>query len=212
MTKVDLIPSRGAMPEQLLLEVERELTADDLLRLADAPKVSVPILQKLRATHHRQAQLLAQGKSLGEIAVIVGCTAQRLVQLQVDPMFKELVAYYQDQIMVLAMEDGARLRDKIVDVGEMAVDELQARMEDDTKRNAMRTDEVRKIAEFAMDRTVAPPKAAPPPNTTPTSITLNFGTSLREQSSGPPGAVEGSPTDPKGATKTIEGKAEKEEE
>jgi hypothetical protein len=202
MAKPDLIPARGAVAEQLLLEVERELTADDLLRLADAPKVSVPILQKLRATHHRQAQLIAQGKPLNQVAAIVGCTTQRLVQLQVDPMFTELVAFYQDQIMVLALEDGARMRDKLVDVGEMAVDELRERLEDDTKRSGMQTEQVRKIAEMALDRTVAPPKTAAPPNTTPVSVTLNFGTSLRDPSL----------ANPLASAKIIEGQAEKEAE
>ena len=200
MAKPDLIPSRGAIAETLLLEVERKLTPDDLLRLGDAPKVSVPILQKLRATHHRQALLLAEGKSLGEVAAIVGCTTQRLVQLQVDPMFQELLAYYSDQMMVNAMESGRRLQEKILDAGEMAVDELTRRLEDDGLRTTMPTDQVRKIAEFAMDRTVAPPKAAPPTNTTPLSVTLNFGTSLRE------------PAIARTEPKTIEGKSEEKDD
>jgi hypothetical protein len=197
MAKPDLIPSRGAVAETLLLEVERELTPEDLLRLADAPKVSVPILQKLRATHHRQAQLLAEGKSLGEVAAIVGCTTQRLVQLQVDPMFNELLSYYRDQIMVTSLENSKRLQEKIVDLGEQAVDELVDRMEDDAKRKAMPVEQVRRIAEFAMDRTVAPPKTAVPPNTTPASVTINFGTALRE---------------PPQVAKTIEGKVEEKDD
>lgn len=197
MPKPDLIPARGAVAEHLLLEVERELRPDDLLRLADSPKTSVPILQKLRATHHRQAQLLAEGKSLGEVAAIVGCTTQRLVQLQVDPMFKELLAYYQDQMMVNAMENGKRLHEKIVDAGEMAVDELTHRLEDDAKRNAMPTEQVRKIAEFAMDRTVAPPKTAVPPNTAPLSVTLNFGTPLRDISKDPTKTIDHNPSEEK---------------
>lgn len=181
MPKPDLIPSRGALAEPLLMEVTREITAQDLLRLGEAPKTSVPILQKLRATHHRQAQLLASGKSPTEVAAIVGCTVQRLVQLQVDPAFTELVAYYHDQMMVNAMDDATRLQGKITDLGEQAVDELLERIENDGKRAAMRTDEVRKIAEFAMDRTVAPPKAAPNATTAPTAITINFGTPLADR-------------------------------
>jgi hypothetical protein len=50
---------------------------------------------------------------------------------------------------------------------------------------------------MALDRTVAPPKTAAPPNTTPVSVTLNFGTSLR---------------DPLASAKIIEGQAEKEAE
>ena len=187
----ELIPSRGAIAEPLLLEVTRELTANDLQRLGEAPKASVPILQKLRATHHRQAQLLAEGKTPTQVAAIVGCTVQRLVQLQVDPAFRELVSYYQDQVMVSHLEDSARLRDKIVDAGEMAIDELRSRLEDPGKVKSMRTGDLRQIAEFAMDRTVAPPKAAPSATQAPASVTINFGTALRDVAVEPPKTIEG---------------------
>lgn len=194
------LPARGRPASPLLMEVTRALTAGDLDRLSEAPKVSVPTVQRLRAIHHRQAQLLAQGKKVSEVAAIVGCSVQRIVQLQVDPAFTQLVEYYSDQIMVLALEDGARLRDKLIDLGEQAVDELRDRMEDDTKRQSMPVGEVRKIAEFAMDRTVAPPKTAVPPNSAPAAITINFGTALRNV-----------PTDDEDAPQ-IEGKVEPESE
>ena len=180
MARPNFLPARGAVAEPLLIEVERELTSADLALLSDAPKVSVPVLQKLRAIHHRQAQLLASGKSVGEVAAIVGCTPQRLVQLRIDPTFCELVAYYQDQIMSAMLSDTSRLADKIVDLGEMAVDELRERMEDEGKRKALPIGEVRKVAEFAMDRTVAPPKVAAPPTAAPAAITINFGTKVRQ--------------------------------
>lgn len=184
MARPDLLPSRGAIAEPLLMEVAREITSDDLRRLAEggAPKVTVPILQKLRATHHKQAALLAQGKSLTEVAAIVGCTTQRLVQLQADPTFTELVSYYHDQMMMNLLDDASRLQGKIVDLGEQAVDEMLDRMDDPTKRAAMRIGDVRQIAEFAMDRTVAPPKAAPNASVPPAAITINFGTPLRDVS------------------------------
>lgn len=184
MARPDLLPSRGAIAEPLLMEVTREITSDDLRRLAEggAPKVTVPILQKLRATHHKQAALLAQGKSLAEVAAIVGCTTQRLVQLQADPTFTELISYYHDQMMMNLLDDASRLQGKIVDLGEQAVDEMLERMDDPAKRNAMRIGDVRQIAEFAMDRTVAPPKAAPNAQVPPAAITINFGTPLRDTS------------------------------
>ncbi len=76
----DIIPLAGAVSEALLMSVERVLTPGDMAALAGAPNVAVPILQKLRATHHRQAQLIASGKKLNEVAAIVGCSTQRLVQ------------------------------------------------------------------------------------------------------------------------------------
>jgi hypothetical protein len=117
---------------------------------------------------------------VNEVAAIVGCTPQRLVQLQVDPTFTELVTYYRDQIMAAMISDEARLRDKLVDLGEMAVDELRERMEDEGKRKAMQTGNVLKIAEMAMDRTVAPPKTAAPPTQAPANITITFGTPIRQ--------------------------------
>ena len=175
----DLIPSRGAIAEPLLMEVTRELTQDDMRRLGEAPAVGVPVVQRLRATHHRQALLLAQGKRVGEVAAIVGCTAERITQLQRDPTFSELVAYYTDQHMVTLLEDGQRLAAKIIDAGEMAVDEIVDRLADVQKRSNMPIGEVRKIAEFAMDRTVAPPKQALAQSVAPAAITINFGTALR---------------------------------
>lgn len=206
MPRPDLIPSRGAIAEPLLMDVTREITAEDLLRLTNnaGPKVGVPILQKLRATHHRQAQLLAQGKNLNEVAAIVGCTVQRLVQLQIDPMFAELISYYHDQLMVNAMDDASRLQSKITDLGEQAVDELLERMENDASRKTMRTGDVRQIAEFAMDRTVAPPKATTSAQLAPSAITINFGTSLvteRSEGAMEPAITAGSAK----AVKTIEG-------
>ena len=179
------IPTHGRIPPPLLLEVTRDLLPQDLRRLSDAPKTSVPTLQRLRAIHHRQAQLLASGRTATEVAAIVGVTVQRLVQLQVDPAFTQLVAYYQDQIMVQALEDGARLKDKLTDLGEMAVDELRERLEDDQRRKSTHIGEIRKIAEFAMDRTVAPPKTAVPTSTAPTAITINFGTKLKPRPASP---------------------------
>jgi hypothetical protein len=182
MTRPDLIPQRGAIAEPLLLEVDRQISAADLARAGDAPKVTVPILQKLRATHHRQALLLAQGKPVREVAMIVGCTPQRLTQLMVDPTFVELVEYYKDQVIAAMLSDAARLQDKLVDVGEMAVDEIRDRLEDDQKRGNMPVGELRKIAELALDRTVAPPKNAAPASTAPATVTINFGTPLRDVS------------------------------
>ena len=189
----DLLPSRGRVAAPLLLEVRGELDPKDLDRLSQAPKTSVPVLQKLRAIHHHQARLLAQGKSYGEIAAIVGCTTQRLVQLVVDPAFSSLVEYYKDQLMETMLSDSARLQDKIVDVGEMAVDEMRERMENDERRRKLPIGEIRKIAEFAMDRTVAPPKPPLPASNTPSAITINFGTSLRPN---PASTIEGEATLP----------------
>ena len=181
MSRGDIIPQRGAIAEDLGLEVLRELTLADMARLAAAPKQGTPVLQKLRSIHHAQARMIAEGKKLIEIAAAVGCTTQRLVQLQNDPTFAELVVVYRDQILTASVDQQQRFQAKILDAGEQAIDEIVDRLENDEIRNRMPIGEVRKIAEFAMDRTIAPPKQAinaPPP---PQRVTINFGTPLKDR-------------------------------
>ncbi|MGH9918755.1 MAG: hypothetical protein ACRD6W_07805, partial [Nitrososphaerales archaeon] len=110
------------------------------------------------------------------------------------PTFTDLVAYYQDQIMSAMIEDTARLKDKLVDLGEMAVDELRDRMEDDGRRKGIGTGDVRKIAEMALDRTVAPPKIAAQGTSAPAAITINFGTSLSPTGKAAPEAIDVTPS------------------
>jgi len=181
MVRGDLIPSRGAIAEDLSLEVLRELTLDDMKRLADSPKLGVPVIQKLRSIHHTQARMLAEGKKLIDVANAVGCSTQRLVQLQNDPTFAELVIYYRDQINVVAIDRAQRMQEQILDVGEQALDELQARMDDEEKRSKMPVGEIRKLAEFAMDRTVAPPRTVNNAPTAPATVTINFGTPVGKE-------------------------------
>jgi len=181
MSTSDLIPPRGPTMAPLVLEIVRDLCPMDLEQLvmknADGQdhRVGPPPLQKIRAIHHRQALLIAQGKTIKDAAVIVGSTPQRITQLLNDPAFKDLVQYYQDQILTREFEDTVRIHHKTNDLGEMAIDELRERLEDDERRKTIPTQEIRKIAFDALDRTSLPPKSTTNTQLTPTTITLNFG-------------------------------------
>jgi hypothetical protein len=178
MAKVsDIFPTPGRQAKPLIIEIVRELTPQDMETLSTAKTVGPPPIQKLRAIHHRQAQLLASGRKITEVSAIVGTTPTRLQQLLVDPGFMDLMAYYQDQIISSDLEDTARLRDKLVDVAELALDEMRDRLEDNSQRKAMPMGELRQAAIMGLDRTVAPPKATQNAPTVPSAITLNFGAS-----------------------------------
>lgn len=171
----ELIPSRGAF-RSIDLEVVREITPADIIALANAPKVPQVSPLKLRAIHHNQARLLAQGKAIKEVALLTGRTPQSITDLQKSPAFVDLVSYYSDQINTAALEDAVRIKAKLVDAAEVAVDEIQDRLEDEAKRKSMPIGELRKIAELGLDRTVAPPQATPsnqPPP--PVQMTFNIG-------------------------------------
>jgi hypothetical protein len=154
----------------------RDLTAADLARLANALPTTIPPLKKMRATHHKQAQLLALGHKPTEVARVCGTTPSRLSVLQNDPTFSELISYYQSQQSEVAIETHKRVQETLVDVLELAANEIQERLSDDTKLSRLDVSELRKIAEFAADRTVAPPRATQQGSTLPpTKISLNFG-------------------------------------
>jgi len=172
-----LLPSRGAAAS-LTMTIVRELEEADLSRLVRGSRHYLSPLKKIRAIHRRQAQLIAEGLKYTEVAAIVGSTPQRIHQLMQDISFQELVAYYEDQTMIQRMEDGARLRGKLVDVAEMAVDELADRLEDDSARAKITTNQLRLLAETGLDRTVAPPKSTTAIVSTPATVTLNFGREL----------------------------------
>ena len=174
----DMIPpSRGRIASPFVVSVVRELNMSDIYRLSsiEITKTAPPPLQRLKATHHAAARLLASGKSSVDVALLVGRTPQRIRDLQKDPAFTELVAYYHDQITETELEDTVRLRAKLVNIAEAAVDEIDERLDSDEKRAKIPIGELRQIAEMGLDRTVAPPKTATPVANAPQNITFNIG-------------------------------------
>lgn len=157
----------------------------DILRLAGEaetlPRVAAPILKRLRASHHLTARLLAEGRSVKETALIVGYSAQRVSDLQVDPTFDGLVTYYREHITEIDLSDANRIHRKMVEIAEMATDEIAERLEDDETRTKMPIGELRQLADTALNRTVLPAKTATPVTNAPTKITFNIGNrDLRE--------------------------------
>lgn len=172
------LPQRGRPGAVLFLSVVRHLTPEDFVRLQlDGPKRIAPaIIQRFRTKHHRAAILVAEGRSNVEVARLTGYTPQRISDFNTDPAFCELVAGYRAQIIDGTLNEVQEFQHRLVNVAELAVDELEERLEDDSRRRQMPLSELRQIAQFAADRSVAPPKAAPPGTTPPVSVTFNIGT------------------------------------
>jgi len=178
------LPRRG-VAATLGIEFVRELTMQEIDSLADRSPIgplSAPMVQKLTAAHHRQAQLVARGiYSVVAIARMCGVTPQRIYQLKRDQFFIELVEYYQTQVAEATHEATERVQTKLLVAGEVALDELNDRLDDPAQRAEIPVGELRKIVEMAADRTVAPPKTSIPSNIPPSTITLNFGTELKQR-------------------------------
>lgn len=170
------VPARGAVMAPLFVEVIRTLTAEDIVALANNPElVPQEPTQKLRAVHHRMAMLLSEGKSISEVAAITSYTTARIGQLQKDPGFQNLMGYYHDQLITAHMEDAIRLQGKLVDIAEMAADEIVERLDDAETIKKVPLGELRNLMTMGADRTVAPPKSTTTVINPPHKITLGFG-------------------------------------
>jgi len=95
-------PVKGMLPKQLSAEYLRDLVAEDLveLRKHELPTSQPQPVAKIRPSHHLLAQLLAGGKHTDiEVAAITGYTTSRISILKKDPAFKDLMAFYQKQVV-----------------------------------------------------------------------------------------------------------------
>lgn len=172
------IPQRGRPGAILFMTVVRSLTPQDFvdLQLKGPKKIAPAIIQRFRTKHHRAAILMAEGRSNVEVARLTGYTPQRISDFRTDPAMCDLIEGYKVQIVDGVLNEVQNMQHRLVNVGELAVDELEDRLEDDTRRRQMPLSELRQIAQLALDRSVAPPKAAPPGTTPPVNVTFNIGT------------------------------------
>lgn len=174
-----MLPSRGRPGLAIMMEIDRPLTAEDIMRLAtdpNLPKTSAPILQTLKDRHHAIARYLASGRTVVETAALCGLTPQRVSDLERnDPAFRHLLGFYRSQIVSSGIDEAQEFRGKLRDIGRMALEELQDRLVDDKARKEMDVDQLRRTAEMALDRTDAPPRTAQATPPAPTHITFNMG-------------------------------------
>src|SRR5574337_1204623 len=149
-------PVKTPMSSKMPLVYVRDLGPADLEALVErkepAAQTSIPRLQKIRASHHLLARLIADGLSNMEVAAITGTNNARLSVLKDDPAFQELVEHYIRQKGAVYLDVHQRLSI----LGMTAIEELQDRLEDPTKAAAMPTPEVRAIMESVLDRGAAP--------------------------------------------------------
>lgn len=173
-----MLPKSGRPPVVFIMEIERELTSEDIFRLAtmnDQPITAPPMIQRLREIHHRAARGVASGKTMTQVAIDVGRSAQRIQDLCRDPAFKELVAYYQTQIEEVDLAGAALAYRDYADINDLARGELLARLEDPMKMKDIPVDELRRLMTDTGDRTHTPPKTAIQTPNLPTRITFNMG-------------------------------------
>lgn len=161
---LDFIATKA--PEKVqVLEVVRELTKEDLEMLDQPipPGLVVHSVEHIRAMHHLQARMIAEGNSPSRVAAALCTSPARVKAMLGDPAFQELVAYYTDQKDVLWLETQQMLSL----LGRSAAQELQRRL--DEKPEGFSNNELKGVMESALDRSDAPNKTVDAP-----SITISF--------------------------------------
>jgi hypothetical protein len=124
------------MPRLATDPILDELLGDDFFPQKERPghmgNVSVV---RLKAAHHKLAQLIATGASYIDVALTGGYTPQYISNLATaNPAFQELVAHYTRQAEAEMLD----LRAKQARLGEMAVDELTDRIATDPEKFSIR--------------------------------------------------------------------------
>lgn len=147
--------ARGKRPADIVYGYLRDLDASDVVLLqagVDMGSVT-PHIQKIRASHHQLAQLLASGIKPVEAALITGYSQSRITILGHDPAFKQLLAYYSE------IRDGVNVEvlNRLKNLGIDAIEELHSRIDENPGELADGT--LIKIAEMSLDRAGFGPKS-----------------------------------------------------
>lgn len=83
---------RGRIPKPITINGVRELTREDLPRLAEPRRQ--PSIKKIRESHHIVARLLALGMAHAQVAQATGYSVTRVGILAASPAIADLVARY----------------------------------------------------------------------------------------------------------------------
>lgn len=131
----DIGPARGGRKREvtpLIIEIVRSLTEEDLAKLQSPDSLGTsPIpIQQLRASHHQLAQILSQGVSDAEAALITGYSPVRISILKSMPAFADLMATYKD----LRERTFADTLERMRTLGLSTLDELQERLESNPEK------------------------------------------------------------------------------
>lgn len=127
----------------------RDIAPEDFPKIMDGKVEAAPSLtslQTVRTTHHLAARSLAEGKSVTDTAIITGYSPNRIYQLQQDPTFQELLAYYKDQVREKWLNVQERLAALSLDMTE----EAQRRL--DEVPDSFTNEELRRWVETLADR------------------------------------------------------------
>jgi hypothetical protein len=162
-------PGRRAQ-EPLSIEFVRVLTPGDLEMLRNPPRGEggeAPRVATLRHTHHRLAQLLAQGHDHATVALITGYSQGRISQLCKDPSFAELLTHYAS----ISEAKFIDVLERMKALGLDTLEELQERL--DQRPEAFANRELMELAELLIHKPMSVAAGARGTGPAQPPVTLN---------------------------------------
>jgi hypothetical protein len=148
----------GPIPKDPLeIAIVRELTEQDLKDLLVGPHSVMVATQRpkavsvsnLKASHHKLAQLVAQGMARPSIAMLTGFSTATIARYETDPAFQALVEHYMAVVELEFVDIVAKMRD----IGEDALGILKNRI--DTAEEQMTNREILEIIDAMITKPMA---------------------------------------------------------
>lgn len=173
----------GPIPKDPLeIAIVRELTEQDLKDLLVGPHSVMVATQRpkpvsvsnLRASHHKLAQLVAQGMARPSIAMLTGFSTATIARYEQDPAFQALVEHYMAVVELEFVDIVAKMKD----IGEDALGILKSRI--DTAEEQMTNREILEIIDAMITKPMAAQakmaQSANAPLSVVPNITISFKT------------------------------------
>lgn len=167
--EVGIFRTTGRAARPIVATTLRELETVDLLALGEEKGSEAPAIKRLSDRHHALARNLASGMGESEAAIMCGYAASRVSILKDDPAFKELLAFYRNDVSAQYRDLHQRLSGLAMDAAEELSDRLEAAPEDISVGQLM------EITKMGADRTGYGPQ------TSSTNVNINVDLASRLQ-------------------------------
>lgn len=167
---LDTVRTRGRVALPIVTEVVRELTRKDLEYFSEEKGTKSPALTRIRSRHHALARALAGGMPVGEAALMVGLSLNRVSILQADPGFQELLKFYEADIDRVYRD----VHESLASLSYDAVEELRTRLEDEPEK--LTPGQLLEMAKMGADRTGHGPQSS----TTNVNVNVDLATRMEQ--------------------------------
>ncbi len=154
----DIFRIQGRASKPLSAVQVRPLDEGDIALLAEEKGSTAPALKRLSERHHALARCLASGMSEADAAITCGYVASRVSILKADPAFKELLAFYAQDVSAKYLDMHGVLAGLSLDAAMELRERLELDMEAEEKK--ITVGQLMELVKVGADRTGFGPQSS----------------------------------------------------